>query len=203
MTEEDLRDQLKPLLPNVPIYCNDAGEHSDQVIMLATVSLQSGVSASLPHLRLVQKLGAGVDSIVSDPNLADNVRVTRLRPEAPAREIAEYCLAYVLRDQRNMDFHRLHQAKAQWAQCAPRKTPQTTVGILGLGHIGGRTASTFSSLGFRVLGWSRSPKSIPGVACHHGTEALNSLLSKCDYVASILPSTPSTAAYSTMPDSPL
>ena len=192
MTEEDLRDQLTPLLPKVPIYCNDAGEDSDQVIMLATVSLYPEVSGSLPNLKLIQKLGAGVDSIVADPNLAGNVRVTRLRPEAPAREIAEYCLAYVLRDQRNMDFHRLHQAKTQWTQRPPRKTPETTVGVLGLGHIGARTASTFASLGFRVLGWSRSPKSISGVTCHHGLDELNAILSECDYVASILPSTPET-----------
>ncbi len=93
MTEESLRDYLQPLLPGVPIHCCDAGEHKDEIQMLVVISLYPGVSEGLPNLKLVQKLGAGVETIARDPSLARDVRVTRLKPQAPAQEIAEYCVA--------------------------------------------------------------------------------------------------------------
>lgn len=192
MREEDLRDELKPLLPDVPIYCSLDEAALDDVLMVAAVKLFPGVAASLPNLQLVQKLGAGVDAIVADPDLKPDVRVTRLKPDGPAREIAEFCLAYVLRDQRNMLFHAANAANGQWVEKPPRETPKTTIGVLGLGHIGGRTAELFASLGFNVIGWSRTLKQIDGIDCRAGTEALPDMLRVCDYVASILPSTPET-----------
>ncbi len=192
MTEESLRDYLQPLLPGVPIHCCDAGEHKDEIQMLVVISLYPGVSEGLPNLKLVQKLGAGVETIARDPSLARDVRVTRLKPQAPAQEIAEYCVAYVLREQRNMGFHEHHQSNSSWTQMPPRKSPSTKVGVLGLGHIGSQTARAFAALGFEVLGWSRSPKDIEGIECLYGSEALPVLLSQCDYVASILPSTDET-----------
>ncbi|NKB76441.1 MAG: glyoxylate/hydroxypyruvate reductase A [Gammaproteobacteria bacterium] len=189
MTEESLKDYLQPLLPGVAIYCCDAGEHKADITMLVVVSLYPGVSEELPNLKLVQKLGAGVGTIARDPNLAKDVRIARLKPQAPAQEIAEYCVAYVLREQRNMQFHEHHQSNANWMQIPPKKSPTTKVGVLGLGHIGSYTARAFAALGFEVLGWSRSPKNIEGVCCLHDENALPDLLSQCDYVASILPST--------------
>lgn len=192
MTNEALRAQLEPLLPNVDIrHTPNMGDRSE-IVMLACVRLPAGLARTLPNLKLVQKLGAGVEAIVDDPELPPHVQVTRLKPEAPAQEIAEYCLAHVLRVQRNMAFHEQNQAASLWKPTGPRKTADSTVGILGLGHIGGRTARTFAQLGFRVLGWSRTQKEIAGVDCRWGADALRPLLGECDYVASILPSTAQT-----------
>ncbi len=192
MTEEDLRDQIAPLLPDVTIHAGiDDGDMTD-VTMMAAVQLFPGVAAGLPSLQMIQKLGAGVDGIVRDPDLPSHVRVTRLKPDGPAQEIAEYCLAYVLREQRNMPAHEADTAKKKWVQIAPRITSELTVGVLGLGHIGGRTARLFAQMGYRVLGWARSQKSIDGVDCRAGLDALPAMLGECDFVCSILPSTPDT-----------
>ena len=192
MREVDLRDELAPHLPGVPIYCSLDEAVADKVVMLAGIKLYPGVAAGLANLQLVQKLGAGVDAIVADPDLKPEVRVTRLKPDAPAREIAEFCLAYVLREQRNMLFHEANAALGKWVEREPRETLKTTVGVLGLGHIGGRTAMMFAGLGFNVIGWSRTPKQIDGIDCRAGADALPGMLGECDYIASILPSTPQT-----------
>lgn len=192
MSEKTLRDEIAPLLPGVTILAGmDDGDLSE-VTMLTAVMLHPGVAAQLPNLKVVQKLGAGVDGIVRDPDLPSHVMVTRLRPNGPAQEIAEYCLAYVLREQRNMPAHEVDTENREWIQIAPKINADTTVGVLGLGHIGGRTASLFAHLGFRVLGWARSEKSIDGVECRAGIDALPDLVSECDFVCSILPSTPGT-----------
>ena len=192
MTEDALREQLQPLMPDVPIYCALDDGPLDQVKMLAVVKLHSGVIERLPNVALVQKLGAGVESIVGNPELPSHIRVARLAPDTPADEIAQYCLAYVLHGQRNMAQHDADAAAKRWNPLPPKKTRQTTVAVLGLGHIGGRTAQLFASLDFKTIGWSRTQKSIPNVTCHAGLEALDGVLAQADYVASILPSTPET-----------
>ncbi|MCP5371590.1 MAG: glyoxylate/hydroxypyruvate reductase A [Hyphomicrobiales bacterium] len=192
MANEEVRDAVRPFLPDVEIRCApDIGDPAD-IVMVAVSRLAPGRAASLPNLRLVQKLGAGVDSIVGVPDLPPGVRVARLRPDTPAREIAEYCLAHVLQRHRHLPFHAANQARGEWRGRAPDKAPATTVGVLGLGHIGGRVARTFAGLGFRVMGWSRTAKAIDGVDCRHGGAALPQVLAACDYVVAVLPSTPAT-----------
>jgi glyoxylate/hydroxypyruvate reductase A len=191
-TDEDFRTDLARLLPDADLRCmSDPGDPTG-VTMLATVGLRAGLAGRLPNLRLVQKLGAGVETMARNPELGPQVRVARLKPDSAAQEIAEYCLAYVLRAQRNLAAHEAAQAARDWRPLAPRETPATTVGVLGLGHIGARVAAGFAGLGFRVLGWSRSPKALPGIDCRHGPAALQPMLGECDYVASVLPSTPDT-----------
>jgi glyoxylate/hydroxypyruvate reductase A len=58
--------------------------------------------------------------------------------------------------------------------------------------IGAITAQKFIDNHFRVIGWSRSEKELPGVECYFGEDQLPALLKLADYVVSILPSTPKT-----------
>ncbi len=189
MTDEALRADVLALMPDADVRVHAQIANPDDIVMLATSQLRPELPQQLPNLKLVQKLGAGVDTIVANPNLPDHVRISRLKPDAPAFEIAEFCVAYVLREQRNMRFHDANQSKGLWDPIAPKRSHETTVGVLGLGHIGGRTASMFADLEFKVIGWSRSPKYTGGIDCRWGADALLDLLGECDYVCSILPST--------------
>ena len=150
------------------------------------------MAAQLPALQLVQKLGAGVETIMRATDLPPQVRVARLKPQLAAQEIAEYCIAYVLRDQRQLLRYEADAHAKRWDPVPPKQAGKTTVGVLGLGHIGAEVARRFALLDFRVLGWSRSPKSIEGVACSAGLDTLPDLLAACDHVISVLPATPET-----------
>jgi len=192
MSNQELYDALRPHLPDADLRCTpDIGDPAD-VVMLAVSRLTPGLAGTLPNLQLVQKLGAGIETIVAAPDLPPQVRVARLRPQTPAREIAEYCLAVVLQHHRHLPFHTRHQARAEWVVRAPDEAPETTVGVLGLGHIGGQTARLFAALDFRVIGWSRTEKRIESIDCRHGDAALRPMLGDCDYVVAVLPSTPAT-----------
>lgn len=188
-----LRDKLRDLMPDVAVgvWPDDPGDLG-AVQMLVVDRLVPGIIGKLPNLRLVQKVGAGVERIVRDPALGRDVRVARLKPAVAAHEMAEYCLAYVLRDHRHLRDYEAHQKARRWQMIEPPLTAETTVGVLGLGHIGALTARTFAYLGFRVLGWARSAKTIDGVDCRAGDDALHPMLGACDYVCAILPSTPAT-----------
>ena len=45
-------------------------------------------------------------------------------------------------------------------------------GVLGLGQLGTAIAERMVANGFRVHGWARSAKDIPGVTTHHGPDGL-------------------------------
>ena len=47
-------------------------------------------------------------------------------------------------------------------------------------------------LGFRVSGWSRSPRQIQGIACFHGKPQLDAFLQQTDILVCLLPLTPDT-----------
>lgn len=191
-SEEALAAEFRKLSPTADIRTADAPGDLSDITMLAVSSLQSDLPTRLPNLQLVQKLGAGVETIVNHPSLAPQVRVARLKPQEPAREIAQYCLAYVLRGTRNMNYHEKAQSRAAWDPIAPHRPQEVTVGVLGLGHIGGLTAELMRDMGFKTMGWSRSQKDIEGVTCLTGDHGLNSLLSSCDYLCAILPATEAT-----------
>ncbi len=192
LSDAEIAHEIRQLDPDADVRTPEALGNPDEITMAAVVSLQHDLPLRAPKLKLVQKLGAGVETIVSHPDLPDHVRVTRLKPDAPAQGIAEWFLAYILRAQRHMALYEAAQGRAEWAPEAPVFTPDTVVGVLGLGHIGGRTAAMLRAVGFQVMGWSRSPKQIDGVTCLHGADALPDLLGRCDYVCAILPSTPAT-----------
>ena len=178
MSEADLAAKLSPSLLGVRLRLGADDGPLDDVVMLATVKLDPALLGRLPNLRLIQKLGAGVDSMLTAPGLAKHIRVARLAATSAADEIAEYCLAYVLAGQRNMAAHAMDAAQGRWHPIAPKTRAETTIAVLGLGHIGGRTAALFADLGFHVMGWSRSPKALEGVACHHGVDGLHEHLTR-------------------------
>jgi glyoxylate/hydroxypyruvate reductase A len=48
------------------------------------------------------------------------------------------------------------------------------------------------ALNFSVEGWSRNPKSLPGLTTHHGRDGLRAALQGADFVVTLLPRTPET-----------
>jgi len=193
MDDAVLRDILAPTLPGVVIHCGPAVRSLADVTMLATVQMQPGMADNLPNLQLIQKMGAGVETMLSDPNLPLGVRVARLEPDVQADEMAEFALAYVYAHLRDISRYLADQLAGRWDGRSPVRASQTTVAVLGLGHIGRRTAEAFVRNGFQVLGWSRSLKTISGVASHAGDEGLQQVLASADFIVSVLPSTPETS----------
>lgn len=192
LEDEVLRQQLLAIDPDADIRCGDNPGDPLEIEMLTTSTYQPGEALKYPNLKLVQKTGAGVDAIMVDESLPASVQVTRLRTDTSGQEMAEYTLAYVLQEQRHMRQYQQNQAQSLWEAYVPRRACETTVAVLGLGRIGNLVAEKFLSCDFKVLGWSRSQKELEGVDCYAGSEQFESVLSKADYVVSILPSTPET-----------
>lgn len=192
LTDEDLRQQLLVYIPDADIRCGDNPGDPEAVEMFTTSSYLNGDALKYPNLKLVQKTGAGVESIMADESLPQSVQVARLRTDTSGQEMAEFALACVLQEQRHLRAYQHNQGKTLWEAYAPRRACETTVAILGLGRIGRLAVQRFLANDFRVIGWSRSQKTIDGIDCYAGDEQLPVVLGQADYVVCILPSTPDT-----------
>lgn len=192
MTDEHLRDVLLSLYPSGDIRCGAVPGNLEDIEILVVSTYIEGEALRYPNLKLIQKTGAGVETIMADTSIPNQVQVARLRSDVPAHEMAEYCLATVLQEQRHFRQYRECQAGSNWQPVAPREASKTTVAVLGLGLIGCIIASRFVENRFKVMGWSRSPKQLENVECYFGVEQLSDVLAMADYVISILPLTAET-----------
>jgi glyoxylate/hydroxypyruvate reductase len=192
LSDAALCDRLAPLLPDVTIHTGAPDRPLPDVTMLAANRMPSGLAALLPNLALVQKLGAGVESMVNSTELPAHVRIARLEPQVQADEITEYCLAEVFATLRNIRPYLRQQQALEWHEHAPRRAAETRVAVLGLGHIGLAVAQGFSRNGFQVSGWSRRLKTLDNIACFAGPDGLDQSIAAADFVVAVLPSTDAT-----------
>ena len=192
MEDEELQAILRKAYSQGDIRCAAKPGNLDDIEMIAVSSYETGEALRYPKLRLVQKIGAGVNAILGDESLPASIQVARLKSDTPAHEMAEYSLACVLQEQRNLRHYRDNQSRWYWQALTPRQAHETTVAVLGLGMIGSITAQRFVDNRFKVIGWSRTKKMLPGVECYHGEDQLAKVLEAADYIVSMLPSTPET-----------
>ena len=151
-----------------------------------------GAFKKYKHLKCIASLGAGVDHLLADPDLPAGVPITRVVELSMAQSMSEYVVLAVLNHCRHFDNYRNDQSQKKWQPRIPLLAAEMRVGIMGLGQLGRDAAGKLSALGFAVSGWSRTPKTIEGVDCFAGAEALDDFLSQTRILICMLPLTPQT-----------
>jgi glyoxylate/hydroxypyruvate reductase A len=145
-----------------------------------------GTFAELKKLKLIQSLWMGVENIVADPDLPRGVPVARLIDPGMVAAMGETVAAYVLDWHRHFSLYRRWQAAKAWKRRRQYLASDRSVAILGLGELGATVAARLLGMGFQVAGWSRRPKSLPGVHC---STDLGEVLARSDAVVCLLPLT--------------
>jgi glyoxylate/hydroxypyruvate reductase A len=131
----------------------------------------------------------GVENIINDANLPRGVPVARLIDPGMVGAMGETVIAHVLDWHRHLYCYRKFQAEKLWKRRRQYLPSDRTVGILGLGELGGSIAAKLRAMDFNVAGWSRSPKKLAGVHC---STDLDEVLSRSDAIVCLLPLTPAT-----------
>ena len=150
-----------------------------------------GLLARLENLKAIINLGAGVDRLLADPALPD-VPIARVAHADLTMRVTEYVVLHVLMHHRQELYLRESQRAKRWAPKLQWAANAVSVGVMGLGTLGADAADALKRLGFRVAGWSRSPKTLPGVDCFHGEQQFDAFLQRTDILVCLLPLTPET-----------
>lgn len=183
---DEWRAVMAPLLPGVELrQWPDIGA-AHEIDMAIVWKAPDGVFQALPGLRLICSLGQGVDHLFRHNDLPPGVPIVRLVDDSMRRQMTAYVIAAVTRHLCRMADYAPHQAAREWHRLAAYDPATTTVGVLGLGALGRDVADKLASLGFKVRGWSRSPKELPGIDCFAGKESLGDMLGECDMVCCML-----------------
>lgn len=152
----------------------------------------SQVQDFTPYTRLkaVLNLWAGVENVTGNQTL--KAPLARMVDEGLTDGMVEWCVGHTLRYHLGMDTHIMGQDGIWRNGAIPPLARNRPVLVMGLGALGHATAQALRGLGFRVNGWSRSPKQIDGVQTFHGTDGLQAALTQSQIAILLLPDTPAT-----------
>ncbi len=141
------------------------------------------------NTRAVLSLWAGVEKIVGNTTLTQPL--CRMVDDGLRQGMVEWVVGHVLRAHLGMDRYVREKPRA-WEQHVPPLATDRSVTVLGLGELGSAAATALAQLGFRVTGWSRSPRDVAGVHCLAGADSLPQALASAEILVGLLPQTPET-----------
>lgn len=141
------------------------------------------------RLKAVLSLWAGVETIAGNATL--RVPLARMVDPSLTQGMVEWVTGHVLRHHLGMDAHILAKP-GDWRPHTAPVAWERTVTVLGLGALGAACAQMLARIGFQVRGWSRRPREVAGIECHHGEDGLSAALHGADAVVLLLPATAAT-----------
>ncbi|HUN72127.1 MAG TPA: C-terminal binding protein [Steroidobacteraceae bacterium] len=167
-----------------------AVEHQPAAIMTNWAPVSAAAIAGCPPLRIIARLGVGLDNIAVDEATRRGVWVTNV-PDYCVEEVSDHAVAMLLAWARGLVGFDREVKAGRWepAGARLRRVRELTCGIIGFGRTGRRTAAKLSGFGVRLLAYTR--RAVPDA---NGVEmtTLPDLLRRSDVVMVHLPLTPDT-----------
>ena len=184
--------ELERLVPGLEVRIHPEIGRPEEIDAVLVWNAPPGLLSSLPNLKLVISLGAGIDHLLATPDLPRHLPIMRLVDPYMIAQMSEYVLMQVLRlHRRDLDYAEQRHARI-WKELPQPPTTERRVGVLGLGQYGADAARKLRALGFAVAGWSRTAKSLDGTQCFDGAEGFAAMLRQSDIIVCLLPLTEET-----------
>jgi len=165
-------------------------EHQPAAIMTNWAPVSAAAIAASDPLRIIARLGVGLDNIAVDEATRRGIWVTNV-PDYCIEEVSDHAVGMLLAWARGLVHFDREVKAARWepASARLRRVRDLTCGIIGLGRTGRRTAEKLRGFGVRTLAHARNAHaSIDGIE----TTTLEDLLRRCDAVIVHMPLTAET-----------
>ena len=120
------------------------------VLIAGTEPITEKVMQSANRLKLISRVGIGLDSVDLLAAEQHGVQVS-YTPDAPAPAVAELALGLMFALMRSTHLANTEMHRGEWRRHFGRRMCDLTVGIVGAGRIGTRVLTYLSKLGFKQL----------------------------------------------------
>lgn len=183
---------FQKLYPDLAFEVYPEVKDPEKVDFALTWNHPSGILKEYPNLKVVASMGAGVDHIFRDPQLPEDITVTKIEDEQLAKDMSVFVLSIILNHMRNLSYYKMQKISREWKPQKYLRIEDVEVGIMGLGALGKAVGKTLIKNDFKVRGWANSPKNMDDIEVFHGKEQLPEFLSKSDVLVCLLPLTSET-----------
>lgn len=193
------RERLTREFPEVEITYRDNYDGIEGLLreaeVLFTISLRPEQYATAQSLRWIHSPTAAVHQFLFQELIASDVVLTNSR-EVHGPVVAEHVMASIFALAKKIPQAAAFQAKKVWGQEAmwtegshPQEIAGATLGLIGVGSIGGRVAQMASALGMRVIAVRKhiEREKPHGVEEVFSTTAVDEMLRQSDYVVVAAP----------------
>lgn len=116
------------------------------VIIAGTEPITEFVMSKAPKLKLISRVGIGLDSVDLIAAEKRNIKVT-YTPDAPAPAVAEMTIGLIITLLRSLQLSNLQMHKGDWNRYFGKRIANTTIGVIGLGRIGSRILTRLAVFG--------------------------------------------------------
>lgn len=137
-------------------------------------------------------MGAGVDYLLKDPELPENVPITRIVDPELSKTMFEFILAIVMNHLRELTHFKRLQIQKEWKPSTYMRIQDVQIGIMGFGVIGSYVAKRLLNCGFSVKAWSQTKKTEKKIEQFVGENDLKSFMQNTEILICLLPSTKKT-----------
>jgi len=168
-----------------------SAEQMTQTQALIAHAVPAGLLPSMPDLRWIQSMTAGVEGWIALPDLPASVTLTCARG-THQESMPENIIGALLYVAKPYAAAVENQKRRKWVASVAQPLTGKTLGILGLGAIGKDVARIAAALGLRVIGTRRRPQPMADVAEVLPPERTPEVLSQSDFVLLLLPATQET-----------
>lgn len=190
-------DHLRAKFPEVNIHMVDHHSKVGPYIGSADILLTFGpmmadhVLKDATKLKWIQALGTGVDGIVDQPSLRDDILITSVHGIHGAA-VSEAAIMLMLALSRELPRVVRNQDRHKWNRFPARLLKDKTVGIFGVGAIAEELAPKCKAFGMTVVGISSTKREVAGFDRMYGRDELEPAVREVDYLVLLTPYSPAT-----------
>jgi phosphoglycerate dehydrogenase-like enzyme len=193
---ERLRKEFPGLqIAHLPDYKGLTEEIRDAEVFVGW-SLSGEQVAAAKKLRWVHSTAAAVHQLLSPELVAGDLVLTN-STQVHGPVVAEHALALILALAKRIPSAVKLQVRGEWGQTAiweeqprPREFAGATLGVIGLGSIGGELVRLARAIGMKVIAVREHPeKGTGGADTVYGPDQLEQVLAQADYVVLAAPLT--------------
>ena len=129
-----------------------AREHQPSAILTCWAQVSAAAIEAAPELKVVARLGVGLDNIAVDEATARGIWVTNV-PDYCVEEVSDHAVGFALAWTRGILHFDREVRAGHWdpASARLRRLAELTCGIIGFGRIGRATARKLAAFGCRLL----------------------------------------------------